>query len=820
MIPPPNTRLLPPERAVLPLPVPGRSFSAASRPHFQSSQSIPTHSRQQRAMHPVLGVQPSHPPDSFDPQTQQPATTFFPDANNFNIGHQNIHVGPNIQQAGASKTVFELLEPYVSHGASYNSAERCDAPKCSPETRKAIQEELVGLVRDGDVYEPLKRMTWLGGPAGAGKTAIAGSVAVTCTELGLLAGSFFFSSVQGSGDTRRTKRCVITTLAYQLARHKVLHEYKVQLIVAIEENSDIFHKSLHEQAQCLILGPLRAIHGKCETSGWPRGIIYDGLDEVSAVQYHDGKREDLIRKDDDDQLEILQVLHTLTNSPVFPFRIFIASRPESIITQFFKSTALASTALLFLDSTYNPGADINHFLRSKFAVIRDESGMSNPSWPGEEVIDQLVEMSSGQFIVPSTILRYINSGHPQRQLNDIMQVARGQVGSKNPFALLDAVYTHIINRSPDPALVVNWIHCIAFGEKANISGMPGREGSRHSMAMTANFWKAFLEDMDGEFYYLLAPLASLLSIPPHDRWCLPITMYHKSFTDFLTSPVRCGDLYVEKEASYQFAARRYVCILQKHGPGPLPLSYTLGEFLRDWLMLNLFPFPKQKVLLRDQDVRFPFSGFLGHLHGGSTEDLATCDVAWWTSLVLQGSIGTRLDSSVFSPTLAASMLGGIYFTIHSAVCGPRGSVNACHKACSRWRKGILDEAGAHGWCIHWLEKVPLEQLRTFECWKFEGMFGKDGGRRKCAMCQRRSHMEWITELSHGQIATSHSVVSITEETGKKDHYPTCEDGDLPTPPRPLPPPRQTMSRPLQSPTRIEQGYRARSLNRNHNHPTA
>ncbi|KAJ3514182.1 hypothetical protein NMY22_g14828 [Coprinellus aureogranulatus] len=654
----------------------------------------------------VSGIDPSLSPSPLGSHTPQSVATFFPDANNFSIGHQNIHVAHNVQQAAPSRTVFEFLKPYISHGAAYNSAERCDAPRCSPETREAIQEEVIGLIRDGDVYEPSKRMAWLGGPAGAGKTAIAGSVAATCAKLRLLAGTFFFSSIQGSGDTRHTKRYVITTLAYQLARHKTLHEYKAQLHVAIEENSDIFYKSLQEQAQCLILDPLRAIHGKCETSGWPRGILYDGLDEVMAVQYHDSTREDLIRKDEDDQTEILEVLHALARSPVFPFRIFIASRPEDNIAYFFSTTAQASSICLFLDSKYKPDADIKRFLQSKFAYLRHRSRISNPSWPSEKVIDQLVKMSSGQFIVPSTILRYIESGIPQTQLEDIMRVARGRMGAKNPFALLDAVYTHIINRSPDPRLAVIWIWRMITG-----MGPFDRKSSAH-------FWRIFFEDTDGQFYHLLKNLASLLSIPPNNDHHSPLETYHKSLIDFLASKDRCGDLYVERKSLDEFVARRYVVILQNRGPKvPLPSPDGVPRFLNQ--LLSSLPFNGS---VESFGMAWNSTLFLEYLCKPSILELAACDVGWWTRFAITG---------------LQWLLEGMYRYIHSTLCCVlrTGANDVCFPACIHWREGILAEARALGWCVHELEEVPLERLYQMRIREFSQKFRKLSRNEKCAVCQ-------------------------------------------------------------------------------------
>ncbi|KAJ3524495.1 hypothetical protein NMY22_g10969 [Coprinellus aureogranulatus] len=449
--------------------------------------------------------------------------------------------------------------------------------------------------------------------------------------MNLLAGTFFFSSFLGSAD-RRSKQCVITTLAYQLAGHKVLHQYKVKLTIAIELNAGIFRKRLLEQARCLILDPLLSIQvdGHCDTSTWPRGILLDGLDEVQAIQYHDATREGLARIDDDDQLEILEVLHALAGCPAFPFRILISSRPERIISDFFNTTAQASTIILFLDSKYEPDADIRRFLQSKFAIIRYKSGMSNASWPGEEVINKLVEMSSGQFIVSSTVLRYIESGLPQEQLEDIMQVAQGQMGNKNPFALLDAVYTHIINRSPDSQLAVIWI--------------------RHIITDTsspAHFWKKFFEDTDGQFYHILKNLASLLSVPPHNDHCSPIQTYHKSLTDFLTSWDRCGDLYVGSKNLDEFAARRVVLILQNRGPKvPLPSPDKLYDFL-GWIPYSpLF----QPDPLRRADGSRLFVPFLQYLCEPSISALAACDVGWWTR---------------FAIVKLRSLLEGMFCYIHS-----------------------------------------------------------------------------------------------------------------------------------------------------------
>ncbi|KAJ3532774.1 hypothetical protein NMY22_g7607 [Coprinellus aureogranulatus] len=581
---------------------------------------------------------------------QERVASYFAEARGFNIEQQNIH---HIQNIAPSKTVFEHLQPYVSSGAAYNSAEECDAPRCSPETREAIQEEVVGLLRDGDRSQPSKKLIWLSGPAGAGKTAIAGSAAETCGRSGLLVGSFFFSSTRGSVDSAQ---------------------------------SGIFGKRLLDQAQCLILAPLQALSGRCDISAWPRGILFDGLDEVQAVQHHDSTREDLERKDEDDQLEILEILLILARSPAFPFRILIASRPERIITDFFTNEAKAFTISLFLDGKYKPDTDIKRFLHSKFTAIRRRYGISdsNNPWPGEEAIDKLVEMSSGQFIVPSTILRYVESGLPQEQLKDIMRLERVQRGHKNPFALLDALYTHIVNRSPQPRLVAVWIRCF--------NSIRPVDGYIHTVSL--EFWKKFLsEDTEGQFDYLLLPLASLVSIR---NLSSTVIIYHKTLTDFLSSEGRCGDLYVSDDNWKALAAERCVGVLQDRGPKvPLPSQSDLNVFLKTLLALGpLFRGESNHRTTDRSQAPLPNTCalFLGYLRKPSSLiELGSCDVAWWTRLALKqdGAIEELMD-----------LLGGMYCGIHCNWVSARQhswiSPSTYTHPCIHWRRGILGAAQVPG----------------------------------------------------------------------------------------------------------------------------
>ncbi|KAJ3536483.1 hypothetical protein NMY22_g6021 [Coprinellus aureogranulatus] len=642
-----------------------------------------------------------------------------------------------VNHVGHSKSVIDYLEPHIAHGAAHSSAERCDAPKCHPDTRRAVQEEIVGWITYGDGDALPKRMMWLSGPAGAGKTAIAGSVAEICQERALLGATFFFSSFSASLD-RRSKRGFVATLASHLAEHPSLHAYKTQLLEALHLYPTIFQKCLKEQAECLLLRPFTTIgcQDLLDRFVWPKVIIIDGLDEVKAVQHHDARRETVVmgREDDADQLEILNVLLTLAKHPTFPFCIFVASRPERAIENFFSSAAQGCTLRLFLDSKYEPDVDIERFLCSRFVDVRRRYGISESTWPGQPVIDLLIEMSSGQFIVPAVVLRYVESGPPQRQLDEIIKLGRAKTATNNPFAMLDAVYTHIFDRSPDPLLVANWIRCIAsFRALGSLS-----EGN----SLPSFFWKHFLEDTEGEYSYILTPLLSLLSLPPSDDRRSPITLYHKSLNDFLSSEVRCGRLYSDEKSSKSFAAGRCVLVLKYKGPVlPVLSSSDLRYFLQVFLRASpLFQWNMRPGAL---------APFLGNLCEDSKAELADCDVTWWTRFILTDDLAGAENPILKSDgPLDLDFPAGIYCGVHSQLCnsnldwkvsGPYSPY--CHPACTRWRRGIIDEARALGWCIHELERLQPFRLSDLAFSLFYAAFRRPcnwNGRSipQCAICQR------------------------------------------------------------------------------------
>lgn len=432
----------------------------------------------------------------------------------------------------------------IAVGAIHDSAERCGAPKCHPKTRRAVQQEILGWIRTGDRDSNPKKVLWISGPAGAGKTAIVSTIADICQKDGSLAATFLFSASSGSLDCQ-SKRGLIPTLAYQLIQHKSLQKLKHEVLSSIHEDPVVFKKNLGQQSQNLILSPLRKIAGHSDPSAWPKVIIIDGVDECGADNDKAESPKDARRLQEEAHREILSVVEQAVKDPSFPFRLIVVSRPEPVIHAFF-TTIAETTVNLFLDDKYKPDADIALFLGAKFAEIRRRYSLP-ANWASKDVIQMLVRQASGQFIYAATIIRFIEGTayHPQEQLKRVLEWRR--LDDSQPFAVLDALYVGVLQTSPNPRLAVKWLSIIHL--------------LRESHQTPDHLIKAFLESAPGESEYLLGNMTSLLSLV--DGSGEPrFYFYHKSLLDFLGDPKRSATLHVSVESRRRFLEFRWYEILK------------------------------------------------------------------------------------------------------------------------------------------------------------------------------------------------------------------------------------------------------------------
>ncbi|KAF9553247.1 hypothetical protein CPC08DRAFT_237090 [Agrocybe pediades] len=336
---------------------------------------------------------------------------------------------------------YATLQDNVAAAAIHDSIHVVDPPKCHPNTRVAIMQSIIDWAKGvADEKINQKSMIWLNGGAGAGKSAIARSVAERSVEQSLLLGSFFFAT----GDaTRNHVGGLVATLCYQICR--ILPRFREMVTALIANDPLIFKSSISTQLTALIINPLSGIisANHSGTTNIPRLIIIDGLDECSETM---------------DQKNLLLALQEATQSMPH-IRFLVCSRPEKHINAAFGLPQMAHIFFkIFLGDDYDADKDIRLYLEDKFNEIKEGhlyKHMLPAAWPTYKMIYDLVRKSSGMFIYASTVIRYIESpGHkPHQRLEAVFNLR--PAFKDLPFTQLDALYRHIITKAEDPSKVLD-----------------------------------------------------------------------------------------------------------------------------------------------------------------------------------------------------------------------------------------------------------------------------------------------------------------------------------------------------------------------------
>jgi hypothetical protein len=423
----------------------------------------------------------------------------------------------------------EILHRATATAAFHNSKERFDPPKCHPKTRVAILTEIMKWIKwEGDLDSFIM---WVYGPAGAGKSAIAQTIAEMCEEEMILLASFFFSR---NDPSRSNVNPLIATIAYQITLN--LPQVRDAILGAIERDPLIFSKSLAVQFKSLIVAPLQPLAeaGFFTQPTSRRLVIIDGLDECSDPKV---------------QRNILEVLGSAHRQHRLPLTFLFASRPEQHISLAFNTGVLPHvTTRIALDGSYLPDEDIRLFLTDKFQEIKSTHRLHvyiPPQWPLPDVLNQLIYKSSGHFIYPSTVIHYVSSirHKPTDRLDIVLGIRPPQ--RDLPFAQLDALYTHIFTGIEEIEHVLEILSLLLL--------------SPHFLQLPTIEEFLSLQPGDAEVY--LGDLSSLLNIGPDQQ----IIILHASLTDFFMDSTRSKELWINPPARHTALARRCLQLLQFTG---------------------------------------------------------------------------------------------------------------------------------------------------------------------------------------------------------------------------------------------------------------
>jgi len=412
---------------------------------------------------------------------------------------------------------LQMLYRRTAPDSSHNSGHRYPPPKCHPGTRLGTLTDIMKWVDD---RSQACSVFWLKGPAGAGKSAIAQTIAEQCTESGQLASSFFFAK----GDPMRgNANRLFTTIAYRLAHS--IPQLKMAIDAVVTNDEFILDASLGVQLQRLIAEPF-LMATSAEPLPEAALIIIDGLDEC---------------EDSRTQQHILSLISTACTTYQVPVHFLIASRPEPQISESFGEDHLLSITWPYvLDES---PLDMTKYFVDEFDNIykRHHRAMAHvpTPWPSHKTIEYLVTKASGQFIYAATVLKFVD--HEQYRPTDRLDIVLGLTPSNvYPFSELDALYEKILSVYHDiPLLRI----ILAFILDMNDSGLALAFHISFNGCSSSSI-EATLLLKPGDVNLALYGCHSVVVVP--DSTYDEIRIPHASLVDFLRNKTRSKKFFIER----------------------------------------------------------------------------------------------------------------------------------------------------------------------------------------------------------------------------------------------------------------------------------
>ncbi|KAF7362793.1 putative nwd2 protein [Mycena venus] len=445
----------------------------------------------------------AHPPFHFyKPVLPFQGNTFI-EARNVNYYHDHPENEKKKEEERIEKKQKEgmdILHRSAALHALYDSAESFPQPKCHPETRTRILDHIYNWAVD---RHSACSIFWLYGPAGAGKSAIMQTLCRRLDEEHRLGGSFFF---QRNHATRGNAKVLFVTLAYQLALRNPI--WKGAISECAGDDPSVVGRAMKTQLHQLIVRACEFIQNL-----QPPILLIDGLDECESQEV---------------QQELLRLIGNAASHHPRALRILIASRPEPHIREVFEKPSINQLHRIL---NINPSfSDIRIYLHDAFLRIHQEHhdtmrGVPTP-WPSSDILDMLVEKSSGYFIYASTVIKFVDDKdfRPTERLAGVVNWQSLPVHSDRPFEALDRLYKQIL------------------------CSVPARPRLLRILCALDNFPKLLSNDIEqllelnpGDIGLSLRRLHSVFQVPSDGS---RISVHHASFWDFLHDPSRSGEFCV------------------------------------------------------------------------------------------------------------------------------------------------------------------------------------------------------------------------------------------------------------------------------------
>lgn len=435
----------------------------------------------------------------------------------------------------------------VVQSASFDSHANEHEPQCHPDTRIKILGEIEKWAQ-----EPKgRRIYWLCGMAGTGKSTICRTIAHHLTNLNIATASFFFKK----GDNDRDKSSALfTTIVKQLVE-QLPNEMALHVKKALQDNPSIGDKVLSKQFEKLILEPLKS----CKSLPPVIIIVLDALDEC---------------EDQASAAKIIELLPGIETVASTCFKVLVASRPQCHLRTSFAQLECKYHEIFLYEALHEvPDEDIRQdisiVLKFQLGQIRDNYNLTNPGflsdWPSESLVKELVDVSVPLFIAAATACRFIGNrrkGGPKKLALEFMQRHR-QLGKMNHLA---RIYLPVLEQ-----LLVDRSGAVSeelskadkedmIMEFCQIVGSIVLLEAPLSITSLSEILEKDPEDVE----LLLSNLNSVLNVPRDSN--SPVKLFHLSFRDFLVGTGdqdQKHDFLVDERETHANLARQCIALLSR-----------------------------------------------------------------------------------------------------------------------------------------------------------------------------------------------------------------------------------------------------------------
>ncbi|KAF9445087.1 hypothetical protein P691DRAFT_676355 [Macrolepiota fuliginosa MF-IS2] len=449
--------------------------------------------------------------------------------------------------------------------AALDSSAREYAAKCYPGTRKQRIRQFTSWASAFITRQDRRFcMTWMSGPAGVGKSALAQSCAETLGK-DKMGAAFFFSRFNRRDDPNR----LVPTIAYQIAM--VFEQVARILDAKIRKDPSLLSKTIEVQFTELVVLPLLQVRMQ-DKGVYDRLVIIDGLDECSG---------------DNAQRIIVETIATAVRryGDDLPLLWAFFSRPEPHIVRTFASTDISPLCLLTtLPISETTNKEMELYLRGGFNEIRRQRPYLPSPWPSEDDFSALVEKANGFFAYASTATKFIGDPEaldPEERLRIVLAL-RSKAGSRtgdhpNPMADLDMLYILLMQQIPKDVRPIT----LAIFLLLQLTHQRHYETSfdtevATSVPVLASFVGLSFQSFDAA----LSKLHSVLRLDFQHGVPWQIIFEHASFMEFLDNSKRCGsDFWIKHPRQYNLLATKsteyLVEFLEVKGHSPRERSFGI-----------------------------------------------------------------------------------------------------------------------------------------------------------------------------------------------------------------------------------------------------